>query len=414
MQLVVQSGAEPGRTYDLTEGRKVVVGRQSGNDVVVPDEQVSRKHAEIEERTGNLVVTDLNSSNGTFVNGTRISSPQTLRPGDTVQVGTTVLKVMAATDTAATQAVNFTQPNAGVTPGEAGAYGASAGYGAASGATPAQGQYGQPSYGTPPAPGSTPDYAAGQGQYAQPNYGQSAGAPADYSSQGQYGQTAGTGGYDASYGQGQGQAGQGQAYNYATPAQPAYGAGPGQAYGQPPAATPARRGGLPLPAIIGGAAVLAAIIIGVILFIVLGGGGGGGVGDIPAPKNATKLDFSTADIEKLLAAFPQSGNKPDLSKVKTAGYSTKETAASVNAFYRDELKKKGFSEDTTRSKNEGSLYFNKGDEVATVSAIELKTQQQVDSFTSLFNNLKGKLNAGDTLVIAFGGPKSVFNTTPAA
>src|SRR5436305_1129710 len=96
MQLVVQSGAEPGRTYDITASQKIRMGRQSGNDVVVPDEQVSRRHAEIEERNGGLIVTDLGSSNGTFVNGTRIASPQSLQAGDTVQVGTTVLKVLGA------------------------------------------------------------------------------------------------------------------------------------------------------------------------------------------------------------------------------------------------------------------------------------------------------------------------------
>src|SRR5690349_747236 len=121
MQLVVQSGSEPGRIYEVA-GRKVVVGRQSGNDVVVPDEQVSRKHAEIEERGGVLVVTDLNSSNGTFVNGTRISSPQTLRAGDTVQVGTTVLRVVESQNSAATVPTGYEQP----TPGSySGGYGAS-------------------------------------------------------------------------------------------------------------------------------------------------------------------------------------------------------------------------------------------------------------------------------------------------
>ncbi len=96
MQFVVQAGVEPGKIYNLESGHKLIVGRQSTNDIIVNDEQVSRKHAQIELLSGGAVVTDLGSSNGTYVNGARITSPVTLQPGDNLQVGTTILKFLGA------------------------------------------------------------------------------------------------------------------------------------------------------------------------------------------------------------------------------------------------------------------------------------------------------------------------------
>ena len=110
MQFVVQSGAEPGKTYDLNVGTELSVGRQSANQIVVSDEQVSRRHAEIKGIAGGALITDLGSSNGTFVNGTRVSSPQTIRPGDTLQVGTTVLRLVDSDNVVSTMPAGYDQP----------------------------------------------------------------------------------------------------------------------------------------------------------------------------------------------------------------------------------------------------------------------------------------------------------------
>lgn len=66
------------------------LGRTSDNDISFPaDSNVSRFHAEIENRDGELVLIDLNSSNGTTVNGKKISGETYLNPGDVVALGGT-------------------------------------------------------------------------------------------------------------------------------------------------------------------------------------------------------------------------------------------------------------------------------------------------------------------------------------
>ena len=78
------------RTYRL-RGTRVLVGRETSNDVVVSDINASRTHAElICELDGTWVLSDLDSTNGTFVNGREILD-QPLREGDRITIGTTTL-----------------------------------------------------------------------------------------------------------------------------------------------------------------------------------------------------------------------------------------------------------------------------------------------------------------------------------
>jgi len=73
--------------YEL-EGGITSLGRTSDNDVSFPeDSNVSRYHAEIEERGGEYCLIDLNSSNGTTVNGERVAGERFLKPGDTIVLG---------------------------------------------------------------------------------------------------------------------------------------------------------------------------------------------------------------------------------------------------------------------------------------------------------------------------------------
>ena len=64
-----------------------VLGRSRDCDVVVPDENASRQHAEVRPSGGAWMVRDLGSTNGVKVNGRRISAAQPLRDGDTIQIG---------------------------------------------------------------------------------------------------------------------------------------------------------------------------------------------------------------------------------------------------------------------------------------------------------------------------------------
>ena len=88
--VVVTSGPEAGRRVELD--LEVAIGRQAG-DLVVEDPEVSRRHAVLRRSGGSVVVEDLDSTNGTFVNGERIKSPITVGPGDTVRVGRTTLEI---------------------------------------------------------------------------------------------------------------------------------------------------------------------------------------------------------------------------------------------------------------------------------------------------------------------------------
>ncbi len=64
-----------------------VLGRSRESDVVVDDANVSRRHAEIRPSGGSWIIVDLGSTNGVRVNGRRIDGPQSLRPGDTIELG---------------------------------------------------------------------------------------------------------------------------------------------------------------------------------------------------------------------------------------------------------------------------------------------------------------------------------------
>lgn len=69
----------------------VTIGRSSKCDVVLDDPNVSRAHAELRPRGGSWVLTDLGSTNGSSVNGRRIDAPTVVKPGDELELGTSVM-----------------------------------------------------------------------------------------------------------------------------------------------------------------------------------------------------------------------------------------------------------------------------------------------------------------------------------
>lgn len=71
---------------DLNKQPKVALGRVPDNDLVIDHPQASRHHAVIEKVGQTVTVTDLGSTNGTFVNGQRISAATTVKEGDTIQI----------------------------------------------------------------------------------------------------------------------------------------------------------------------------------------------------------------------------------------------------------------------------------------------------------------------------------------
>jgi pSer/pThr/pTyr-binding forkhead associated (FHA) protein len=91
-----------GKAFALEPGRAAVVGRSRQCEIPIEDDTVSSNHArlEVNAQTQRIVVTDLNSSNGTFINGGRITSGQA-QLGDTLRFGTAEFKLTAGTAPAA-------------------------------------------------------------------------------------------------------------------------------------------------------------------------------------------------------------------------------------------------------------------------------------------------------------------------
>lgn len=85
-QLVMRSGPTPGAVFPL-EGDQLTVGRDATNGVAINDAEVSRRHARLNFQGGKYVIEDLGSTNGTFVNGQRLTGPHVLKPGDVVAFG---------------------------------------------------------------------------------------------------------------------------------------------------------------------------------------------------------------------------------------------------------------------------------------------------------------------------------------
>jgi hypothetical protein len=89
--VVVEPAGRAGETFAL--GEEETIGRAPGCGIRLDDTYVSQVHARLYRRDRHLFVEDLGSTNGTFVNGTRIGGPVRLRRGDRLQVGGTVLEV---------------------------------------------------------------------------------------------------------------------------------------------------------------------------------------------------------------------------------------------------------------------------------------------------------------------------------
>ena len=102
-KLVVLRGVKISVEYPIYEGRNTV-GRFADKPVDIDlfnqetPEQIwcSRQHAAVTFDKGNVMIEDLNSLNGTWVNGVRIHAgqPRQLRPGDVVQIGTVQMKLV--------------------------------------------------------------------------------------------------------------------------------------------------------------------------------------------------------------------------------------------------------------------------------------------------------------------------------
>ena len=96
-QLIMRSGPTPGAAFTL-EGDQITIGRDSVNEVVINDAEISRRHARLTFQGGKYVLEDLGSTNGTFVNGQRLAGPRVLKAGEVVSFGEQIVMVFEATN----------------------------------------------------------------------------------------------------------------------------------------------------------------------------------------------------------------------------------------------------------------------------------------------------------------------------
>ncbi|MCI0545368.1 MAG: FHA domain-containing protein [Actinobacteria bacterium] len=89
--LILKSDAGAGREIEVTN--VTVMGRSAEADVVLADPYASEFHMRLVAGESGIVLHDLGSTNGTYVNGRRVTAPTQLRRGDNIQVGKTVMEV---------------------------------------------------------------------------------------------------------------------------------------------------------------------------------------------------------------------------------------------------------------------------------------------------------------------------------
>ena len=79
------AGLRAGAAYDVSEG--AVLGRADGADIVLQDSFASGRHARLAPQGEVIVLEDLGSTNGTYLNGEPLSGPQPLHAGDRIRIG---------------------------------------------------------------------------------------------------------------------------------------------------------------------------------------------------------------------------------------------------------------------------------------------------------------------------------------
>jgi len=91
------SGKYKGGEYVLVEDKEIFIGRSSGIELVLMEDMVSRKHARVTYKDGVITLEDLGSTNGSFVNGEKITKVD-ISKGDRILIGTSIMKVVDAAE----------------------------------------------------------------------------------------------------------------------------------------------------------------------------------------------------------------------------------------------------------------------------------------------------------------------------
>jgi hypothetical protein len=88
-RLVVERGAGLASGAEYGVGPGLGIGRAQANDICIEDSFASSRHARLYDRDGVVYIEDMNSTNGTYVNGRRLGAQQQLRASDRIRIGDT-------------------------------------------------------------------------------------------------------------------------------------------------------------------------------------------------------------------------------------------------------------------------------------------------------------------------------------
>ncbi len=91
---IYPTGPSMGRRYPCG-GSTITLGRSDDCEICIPDSAISRRHAKIESTSEGYVVSDLQSTNGTFINDVRIPGPVAISDGDYLRVGKNIYRFLA-------------------------------------------------------------------------------------------------------------------------------------------------------------------------------------------------------------------------------------------------------------------------------------------------------------------------------
>src|ERR1041384_7412488 len=90
-RLIFESGQRAGQLYDADDTPVVDIGRDFSCKIVLEEPGVSRRHTMIQQKEAGIYISDLGSTNGTYVNNSRVTSEYRLKTGDRVEIGSVKL-----------------------------------------------------------------------------------------------------------------------------------------------------------------------------------------------------------------------------------------------------------------------------------------------------------------------------------